>query len=210
MRYVCLVLCLVLVCFSCAAVSAAEAPVQTGANIFKVSVPTSLPVVVDSDNNVTVASSAEIINHGNVDVEIDSAVIEPADGWSLTSFDKDFTKFPVNTKEYGFRLNGEDCYNKDHHCLCDMWGVFDVIPAGESLSFTYDANVAIQSDWYLNWNIGEVVFTVCTSDSLASTGMTFDDAVSATEIVEPTVDFVEKSVSEETVVNETQPSVVTG
>ena len=206
MRYVCLVLCLIFVCFSCTVVSAAEAPVQTGANIFKVSVPTSLPVAVDSDNNVTVASSAEIINHGNIDVEVESAVIETADGWSLTSFDKDFTKVPVNTKQYGFRLNGEDCYNKDHHCLCDMWGVFDVIPAGESLSFTYDANVAIQSDWYLNWNIGEVVFTVCTSDSLASTGMNIEETVNVKENIEPTVVSVEKTILE----TEIQPSETEG
>ena len=206
MRYVCLVLCLVLVCFSCSVISAAEVPVQTGANIFKVSVPTSLPVAVDSDNNVTVASSAEIVNQGNVDVEIESAVIEPSDGWSLTSFDTDFTKVPVDTKQYGFKLNDTDCYNKDHHCRCDVWGAFDAIPAGETLSFTYNANVAIQSGWYLNWNIGQVVFTVSLSDSLASTGIDIGETVNSEENTEPTVVSVEETVLE----TEMQPSETKG
>lgn len=122
----------------------------------KVTVPTVLPVSVDSDNNVTVATDAQIINSSNGQVDVTNAVLSGDNSWTLAAFDTDFTKLPVNTKQYGFKLQGYnvpvsgDAYNSQ----------FDTIVGDASFDLSYDANVAIQSEAINGLDIGHIVFTV--------------------------------------------------
>lgn len=122
----------------------------------RVTVPTVLPVSVDSDNNVTVANNAKIINNSNGQVDVTNAVLSGNNSWKLAEFDTDFKKVPVDTKQYGFKLQGYNvpvsgnAYNNQ----------FGTIAGNASLDLSYDANVAIQSEATKDAEIGNIVFTV--------------------------------------------------
>jgi hypothetical protein len=119
----------------------------------KVTVPTVLPVNVDSNNNVTVADNAQISNLSNGSVDVTNAEIR-TDEWSVVGFDTDFTKVPVDTKQYGFKLNGDDVSDGVNT------SVFNTINGNNHIGLSYDANVAIQSQPITNEDIGRIVFTV--------------------------------------------------
>lgn len=127
----------------------------TPANL-RVTVPTVLPVSVDADNNVTVATNAQIQNLSQGQVDVTNAVLSGSNSWSLAAFDTDFKAVPVNTKQYGFKLLGYNvpvsgnAYNNQ----------FSTIDGNSALNLTYDANVAIQSDAISDQDIGIIVFTV--------------------------------------------------
>ena len=122
----------------------------------RVTVPTVLPVSVDSDNNVTVAENAQIVNHSNGQVDITNAVLSGSNSWTLAPFTTDFTKVPVDTKQYGFKLQdynvpvSGNAFNSQ----------FATIDGDDALDITYDANVAIQSEAVDAAEIGNIVFTV--------------------------------------------------
>jgi len=122
----------------------------------RVTVPTVLPVSVDSDNNVTVSDSAKIVNNSKGQVDVTNAVLSGNNSWTLAAFDTDFTKVPVDTKRYGFKLQGYsvpvsgNAYNNQ----------FATIDGNSALDLSYDANVAIQSDATTDAEIGNIVFTV--------------------------------------------------
>ena len=122
----------------------------------RVTVPTVLPVSVDSDNNVTVSDNAKIVNNSKGQVDVTNAVLSGSNSWTLAEFDTDFTKVPVNTKQYGFKLQGYsvpiegNAYNNQ----------FATIDGNSALDLSYDANVAIQSDATTDAEIGNIIFTV--------------------------------------------------
>ena len=122
----------------------------------RVTVPTVLPVTVDSDNNVTVSDNAQIVNYSKGQVDVTNAVLSGNNSWTLAAFDTDFTKVPVDTKQYGFKLQGYsvpvsgNAFNNQ----------FDTIAGNSALDLSYDANVAIQSEAISDAEIGNIVFTV--------------------------------------------------
>lgn len=122
----------------------------------RVTVPTVLPVSVDSDNNVTVSDQAKIVNYSKGQVDVTNAVLSGNNSWTLAAFDTDFKKVPVDAKQYGFKLQGYsvpvngNAYNNQ----------FDTIDGGAALDLSYDANVAIQSEATKDAEIGNIVFTV--------------------------------------------------
>ena len=119
----------------------------------RVTVPTVLPVNVDSNNNVTVADNAQISNLSNGSVDVTNAEIQ-TDEWSVVGFNTDFTKVPVDTKQYGFKLNGDDVSDGVNT------SVFNTINGNNHIGLLYDANVAVQSQPITNEDIGRIVFTV--------------------------------------------------
>ena len=122
----------------------------------KVTVPTVLPVTVDSDNNVTVSDNAQISNLSNGQVDVTDCTLSGQNEWSIVPFGTDFTKVPVNTKQYGFKLKNTVAQNNGTIALDN----FDTIDGGDSMALPYDANVAIQSEAINGSDIGQIVFTV--------------------------------------------------
>lgn len=74
--------------------------------LIDVTVPLSLPVSVDSVGGVTVSNSVIIVNNTSGAIGVKGIRIEGSNGWSLTSFDKDYSSSKVGLKEFGFKLNG--------------------------------------------------------------------------------------------------------
>ena len=123
---------------------------------FKATVPTVLPIYVDSENVVSVANNARIANASSGPVEVKNARVENVNSWSIVPFNTDFKKVPVNLKQYGMIINNSEVATTGSFSIAG----FDVIPGDETIPVTYDANVAIQSDPLKDYNIGKVVFTV--------------------------------------------------
>ena len=123
---------------------------------FKATVPTVLPIYVDSENVVTVANNARIANASSGPIEVKNARVENVNGWSVVPFNTNFKKVPVNLKQYGMIINNSEVATTGSFSIAG----FDIIPGDETIPVTYNANVAIQSDPLKDYNIGKVVFTV--------------------------------------------------
>lgn len=128
----------------------------------RVTVPSVLPIDVDSDNNVTVATNAKINNLSDGPIEVTNVSVESQNDWEIVPFNTDFTKVPVDTKKYGMTM-----YNDDVSDGVPM-ALFDVIEGDSDLAVVYDGNVAIQSNAYNKLDIGHVVFTVRWKSETAS------------------------------------------
>lgn len=121
---------------------------------FRVTVPSVLPIWVDSDNNVTVADNAKIRNLSEGPVDVTNVLVEADNGWSLVPFNTDFKKVPVDTKQYGMTMYGDDVVDG-----VDL-SLFDRIDGSDEISVVYDGSVAIQQRDINKADIGHVVFTV--------------------------------------------------
>ena len=119
----------------------------------KVTVPTVLPVTVDSDNNVTVADNAQIVNLSRGQVDVTAAEMQ-TDVWSIVDFNTDFKQVPVDTKQYGFKVRNDDVYDGISTTS------FETMDGGSAQDLPYDANVAIQSNATSDEEIGRIIFTV--------------------------------------------------
>ena len=127
---------------------------SVNASPLKVTVPSVLPIWVDSDNNVTVATDAKITNLSAAPVEVTDLSVTGDNGWSVVPFDTDFTKVPVDTKQYGMTMYNDDVIDGVNV------GLFGRLDGGAFKDVVYDGNVAIQSSDINKFDIGHVVFTV--------------------------------------------------
>lgn len=125
----------------------------------RVTVPSVLPIDVDSDNNVTVATNASINNLSDGPVEVTNVAVDAKNGWTIVPFATDFTKVPVDTKQFGMTMYDDDVADGVPASL------FDVIKGSSQLPVRYDGTVAIQSSTIHHLDIGHVVFTVAWSEA---------------------------------------------
>ena len=132
--------------------------VDVASRTFRVTVPSVLPIWVDSDNNVTVANNAKIRNLSEGPVDVTNVSVEADNGWSLVPFNTDFKKVPVGTKQYGMTMYGDDVVDG-----VDL-SLFDRIDGSNEISVVYNGSVAIQQRDINKADIGHVVFTVAWAD----------------------------------------------
>ena len=134
---------------------------SVNASPLKVTVPSVLPIWVDSDNNVTVATDAKITNLSAAPVEVTDLSVTGDNGWSVVPFNTDFTKVPVDTKQYGMTMYNDDVVDGVNV------GLFGRLDGGAFTNVVYDGNVAIQSSDINKFDIGHVVFTVAYAQTYA-------------------------------------------
>ena len=135
----------------------AEVPVELTqeASKFSVSVPTVLPVNMNSEGVITVSTNNKIINNSYGPIEVFSVSLTPQNDWELDDFDNDFQNYRVGTQKFGFQINDADV---ETNGTCDA--IFDVIDGGDETSFTYDAKIAPQNREISDESIATVVFIV--------------------------------------------------
>lgn len=68
--------------------------------------PTSLPVYVDSSGVVTVADSASIKNQGHGPVNATSLSVIGKNGWMSMAYGTDYQQYKVGTKQFELGING--------------------------------------------------------------------------------------------------------
>ena len=129
------------------------------ATSFSVTIPTALPVYVSADHEISVATDAKIINNNFGSVQVKSLTVEDLNGWTLMSFNSDFSKSKVDSYEYGLQFMGSNV-NTDGSCSVAN---FSVINGNSSLHLDYDANISMLSN-PVELNIAKVIFVVGWND----------------------------------------------
>ncbi len=130
---------------------------------FMVTVPTSLPVHVDADGNVTVATDAKIVNNSAGAVKVTNVALEGAGGWTVkadASFDPASAK--VNAEEFSMTLNGEASVEGGISFSAENWTRMDGANDTDSdeLALSYTAKVAPQGSVLTDATMANVVFTL--------------------------------------------------
>lgn len=123
---------------------------------FSVTVPTSLPVWVDADGGVTVADNAKIVNNSLGPVKVKGVSIQGLNGWSLLDYSQDTKGLPVDSKQAGFILNGDQTTSSSLVFNYENW---TVIPSNGEQPLIYNSNIAPQSK-AIKEEIAQVIFTV--------------------------------------------------
>lgn len=129
---------------------------------FDVTVPTGLPIYVDSEGVVTTADDVYIINSGAGSITISGVEISGKNGWTTVDVSKDFSVTPVDTKEFSMTINGETTTGADSITFNSMnWPMIAAANDSDTDKFhlVYDATVAPQST-AVTTEIADVVFTV--------------------------------------------------
>ena len=145
---------------------AGEVPVKLYAEgtTFSVTVPTSLPVSVDANGAVTVATDAKIINNSFGAVKVTDLKVAATGGWALFDYDSaDMTAEKVNTKKMAMIINGEKTTGADAISFtAGNWNRMEGKNATDSdeLAITYNAKVPAQSAAINGSTVANVTFTV--------------------------------------------------
>lgn len=129
---------------------------------FDVTVPTGLPIYVDSEGVITTADDVYIINSGAGSITISGVEISGKNGWTTVDVSKDFSVTPVDTKEFSMTINGETTTGADSITFNSVnWPMIAAANNGDTDQFhlVYDATVAPQST-AVTTDIADVVFTV--------------------------------------------------
>lgn len=130
---------------------------------FSVTVPTTLPISVDADGNVTTATDAAIINSSGAPVAVTKVELASLSDWTLAAYSRDILNLPVDTKQFGLQMN---IGNKT--VATSSRGTSDVlsdslnarIAKGQNCAVTYNALFPAQTAAVSDTQIANVVFTV--------------------------------------------------
>jgi uncharacterized repeat protein (TIGR02543 family) len=113
------------------------------ASNFDITVPIGLPINVNKDGTVTVATDAKIVNNSNGPVVINNVTLTSQNNWQLASYTDNYKAKKAGSKELGFKLNNENA-NVD--------GTFNMVSvdwpsiAGHGeLALNYDGKVPAQN-----------------------------------------------------------------
>lgn len=130
---------------------------------FSVVVPTTLPIAVDADGNVTTATDAAIINNSGAPVAVTKVELASLSDWTLAAYSRDILNLPVDTRQFGLQMNigGKTVATSNS-------GVSDIlsdslnarIAKGQNCAVTYNALFPAQTAAVSDTQIANVVFTV--------------------------------------------------
>ena len=125
--------------------------------VFSVTVPVTLPLVVDEGGEVHVGA-AEIINSSG-EVIVSSVSISTKNGWQLVPFDTDMAHAKVDVKQLGFKINNAvttKTGDAETFSLTSPW----TIAENGKLPLSYDAVVGAVSQPVTEQDVLSVVFVL--------------------------------------------------
>lgn len=131
---------------------------------FSVVVPTTLPISVDADGNVTTATDAAIINNSGATVAVKSVEVIGQNKWGIAPYDKVTVRsLPVNTMSFGLRMElggiaSATSINGPSEILAYNSNID--IDRQQKLTITYDALIPAQENGIRNTQIANVVYTI--------------------------------------------------
>ena len=126
--------------------------------VFSVTVPVTLPLIVDEGGEVHVGA-AEIINASTGDVIVSSVSISTKNGWQLVPFDTDMAHAKVDAKQLGFKINNATTTktgDAETFSLTSPW----TIAENGKLPLSYDAVVSAVSQPVTEQDVLSVVFVL--------------------------------------------------
>ena len=130
---------------------------------FSVVVPTTLPISVDADGNVTTATDASIINNSSAPVAVTKVELASLSDWTLAAYNRDILNLPVDAKQFGLQMN-----IGDKTVATSKSGTSDVlsdslnarIVKGQNCAVNYNALFPARTAAVSDTQIANVVFTV--------------------------------------------------
>lgn len=131
---------------------------------FSVVVPTTLPISVDADGNVTTAPNAAIINNSGATVTVKSVEVIGQNKWGIAPYDKVTVRsLPVNTMSFGLRMElggiaSATSINGPSEILAYNSNID--IDRQQKLTIKYDALIPAQDKGISNTQIANVVYTI--------------------------------------------------
>ena len=126
--------------------------------LFSVTVPATLPLVVDESGKVYVAS-ASIVNNSTGDVKVSSVSVTSKNGWEFVPYSTNMAKTKVDAKQVGFKINSSETSktgDSEVFTLAAPWTVKEA----DALSINYDAVVSAVSQPVTGQEIMSVVFVL--------------------------------------------------
>ena len=126
--------------------------------VFSVTVPVTLPLVVDEGGEVHVGA-AEIINGSTGEVVVSSVSISTKNGWQLVPFDTDMAHEKVDARLLGFKINDSETTktgDAETFSLTSPW----TIAENGKLPLSYDAVVSAVSQPVTEQDVLSVVFVL--------------------------------------------------
>ena len=125
---------------------------------FSVTVPTSLPLVMDQNGNVNV-SDAQIDNHSTGAVEITGITLQAANDWTLVPFTTNMAHEKVDANLVGFSINGAATTKIGAEETLTLTGDWRILQ-GSKMSLNYDAVISAVSQAVKNETILTVIFVL--------------------------------------------------
>ena len=126
--------------------------------VFSVTVPVTLPLIVDEGGEVHVGA-AEIINASTGDVIVSSVSISTKNGWQLVPYTTDMAHAKVDAKQLGFKINDvqtSKAGNAETFALSAPWEITE----NGRLPISYDAVVSAVSQPVTAQDVLSVVFVL--------------------------------------------------
>ena len=126
--------------------------------LFSVTVPATLPLVVDESGKVYVAS-ASIVNNSTGDVMVSSVSVTSKNGWKFVPYSTNMARAKVDAKQVGFKINSSETSktgDSEVFTLAAPWTVKEA----DALSINYDAVVSAVSQPVTGQEIMSVVFVL--------------------------------------------------
>ena len=172
-------LCVLVFCTSLMFVCPLEARADNSAAVFNVTIPTVLPVNVDSSGNISVAQDAQIVNNSNSAVKLDAVSVVPQNLWQLDTWETDYASALVNSKRFAMRFNNVPVPTNGAINVSE----YPSIESGGSMDLTYDMKIAVQAE-NLTQTLANMLFTVSWDGHGALTGITVTTGPNQTEYIE--------------------------
>ena len=126
--------------------------------VFSVTVPVTLPLIVDEGGEVHVGA-AEIINASTGDVIVSSVSISTKNGWQLVPYTTDMAHAKVDAKQLGFKINDSlttKTGDAETFSLTSPW----TIAENGKLPLSYDAVVSAVSQPVTAQDVLSIVFVL--------------------------------------------------
>ena len=130
---------------------------------FSVVVPTTLPISVDADGNVTTATDATIINSSSAPVAVTKVELNSQSNWTLAAYSRDILNLSVDAKQFGLQMNiGNKTIATSNSGTSDILSdsLNARIAKGQNCAVTYNALFPAQTAAVSDTQIANVVFTV--------------------------------------------------
>ena len=130
---------------------------------FSVVVPTTLPISVDADGNVTTATDATIINNSGATVAVTKVELASLSDWTLAAYSRDILNLPVDAKQFGLQMNiGDKTVTTSNSGTSDILSdsLNAQITKGQNCAVTYNALFPARTAAVSDTQIANVVFTV--------------------------------------------------
>ena len=126
--------------------------------VFSVTVPVTLPLVVDESGEVH-TGSAEIINASTGTVVVSSVSISTKNGWQLVPYTTDMAHEKVDAKQLGFKINDSVTAKTGDTETLVLRGPWDIAENGR-LPISYDAVVSAVSKAVTEQEVLSIVFVL--------------------------------------------------